>query len=292
MRAITYCLLTLLPATLQAINLQNLKPLTPESAYCMAPRWSHDGRLYCSTPKYTEILQINIQNGSLKPIASGMGCGFGFAFTPDGSIFYKKVVSEGRELWRTDPGGDEKLLISSPSIGLPAWFDGAMRLLVSDSVVSFATNGEITDQAAEGWVFQDGDVIYRLREGKPVERISPDGLQCCMPAISPDGLFLTYEILGRGLVATNLATREAQFLGAGNNVCWSNDGSAFLFDRTDDDGHRLTRGEIYLVKRDGYVAINITENTDLIAIHPAISPDGKFVAFEADGRIWMGELTE
>ena len=48
----------------------------------MAPQWGPEGALYCSTPKYADILRVNPEDGSLKQIASGMGVGFEYAFAP------------------------------------------------------------------------------------------------------------------------------------------------------------------------------------------------------------------
>ena len=68
------------------------------------------------------------------------------------------------------------------------------------------------------------------------------------------------------------------------------DGSFFVFDRTLDDGHRLTAGDAYLMKRDESTQYNLTEKFNGIAAHPTISPDMTRIAFEADGRIYVGKL--
>lgn len=279
-----------LPGWAFAAGLENLTAVTPATVYCLAPRWSPDGRLYCSTPQYNEIVQINTVNGSLKPVASGMGCGFRFAFASDGSIFYKVVGEEGRELCRVDTMGARQRLARSPMMGLPTWYAGAIRVQMEDGVRSWSADGAEIGGSADGWVYQDGGDIYRIRAGAPPQRISPQGTEACLPELSPDGERLVYEVLGRGLVLVNLETGASHSIGPGNNACWSKDGSFFLFDRTADDGHRLTAGDIFLMSRDGDPALNLTESTDLIATHPAISPDGQRVALEAEGRIWVGEL--
>ena len=288
-KTITWVMIVL-PWWVFAAGLENLAVVTPATVYCLAPRWSPEGKLYCSTPQYTEILQINTLNGSLKPVASGMGCGFRFAFASDGSIFYKMVGEEGRELWKVDTVGTRRRLAQSPMMGLPAWYDGAIRVQMGDGVRSWSAEGAEIGGSADGWAYQDGGGIFRIRAGAPPQRISPQGTEACLPELSPDGKRLIYEALGRGVMLVSLETGASHSIGPGNNACWSNDGSFFLFDRAADDGHRLTAGDIFLMSRDGGPALNLTENTDLIATHPSISPDGQRVAFEAEGRIWVGEL--
>ncbi len=290
MRKTIILILTCLPLCLPAVELESVRPVTPKTAYCMAPRWSPDGKLYCSTPKYTEILQINLENGALKPMASGMGCGFKFAFAPDGSIFFKKVTDEGRELWRMSPSGEKHILAFSPAMGLPSWYNGAIRVRFPEGVRSWNKNGEEVADSAVGWVYQDGDAIYRIREGLSPQQISMPDLESCLPLLSPDGHWVVYETLGRGLMLVNLETGASSALGPGNNACWSGDGSLLFFDRTLDDGHHLTRGDIFLLIMDDRELVNLTEALDVIALHPAVSPDGKQLAFEANGRIWIGEL--
>jgi Tol biopolymer transport system component len=280
----------LLPVVLCAAELTGLKPVSPQSAYCIAPQWSPDGRLYCSTPKYTEILEINLENGALRSVAAGMGAGFKFAFASSGSIFYKKVVDSGRELWKVDTEGQQTWIASDSELGLPAFYKGAIRVRYAEGTFSYTGAGDTLHTSAEGWVYQDGGSIFRYREGKQPQRISPKGQECCLPVQSPDGERVVYENLTGGLVYVNLESGASYPLGPGNNVCWSPDGSFFLFDRTLDDGHRLLSGDIYFILRDSGTAQNLTENFDRIAGHPAISPGGDRIAFEANGSIWMGDL--
>jgi Tol biopolymer transport system component len=88
----------------------------------------------------------------------------------------------------------------------------------------------------------------------------------------------------------NLETGASTPLGPGNNAVWSRDGSFFVFDRTFDDGHRLTRGDIILMKRDQSTIYDLTRDFEGIAARPTISPDGREIAFESGGRIWTGKL--
>ncbi len=273
-----------------AVELRNVRPVTSQSTFFMAPQWSPDGRLYCSTPKYAEILEINQENGFIKSIASGVGVGFKFAFTPDGSIYYKKVINRGRELHRVDPEGNDTLLVFAENIGLPVWYGDAIRVLVNDGIHSWTVGGDTVEDSAVGWVYQDGAGIFRVQSGALPQRISPQIAECCLPVQSPDGKRVIYENQTGGLVYVNLETGSSTPIGPGNNVCWAADGSFFLFERTEDDGHLITKGDVYLIMRDAATAVNLTESLNMITSQPVISADRKQIAFEANGRIWIAEL--
>ncbi len=290
MRKIFWGCFLIFPALIHALELQDVRPLTSETSYFMAPRWSPDGRLYCSTPKYADILEINLENGAIRSLTSGLGVGFKFAFGPDGSIFYKAVLDDGRELWRIDPEGKETLVAFDLEIGLPSWYNGAIRARFSEGVLSWNPDDSTEAPSADGWVFQDGSEIFQYKEGEVPHRISPPVVEACLPSQSPDGLRIIYEHLAGGLMHVNLESGASTPLGPGNNAVWSADGSFFVFDRTFDDGHHLTKGDIILMKIDEPTQNNVTENFDGIAAQPTISPDGKRIAFESGGRIWIGKL--
>jgi Tol biopolymer transport system component len=284
-------LLLLLPAALLAAELSNPKPISPQTGYCISPDWSPDGKLYCSIPNFTVIFQVNCINGAIKPIAKGAGIGFKFAISPNGNIFYKKVIDPGRELWMVDSTLHAQLLASAEAIGLPIWYDGAIRVQFPDTVRSWDESGKEIRESADGWVYQDGEVIYRVRKGAEPQRISPVIFKgCCLPVMSPQEDKVAYETAQNGLVMVNLVSGASVPVGPGNNAVWSPDGTFLLFDMTRNDGKNLTAGDIFYIKSDGTGRQNLTENLPAIATDPTISPDGKKVAFSANGRIWIADL--
>ncbi|MBU0518040.1 hypothetical protein KKA00_12925 [bacterium] len=289
MKVASLLFLLLFPLLLCAQQLTDIHPVSPQTRYLLAPQWSPDGRLYCSTPKYADIIEINLEDGSLRPIASGQGVGFKFTFAPDGSIFFKEVTDGGRNLWIIDTAGNKTLLAFDTEIGLPAWYNGAIRARFTKGVLSWNQSGDALEGSADGWVFQDGGGIFHYREGLESQRLSPGNVDCCLPAQSPDGSLVVYEGMNV-LMLINLETGASKSFGPGNNAVWSPHGSFFLFDQTSDDGHRLVSGDIYYVARDAESRDNLTEEFAGIATHPAISPDATQVAFEASGRIYIGDL--
>ncbi len=290
MKRLICLLISLWPISFYAAELQNLRPVTPESTYCLAPQWSPLGQLYCSTPKFSAILKIDLENSALQTLSSGSGLGYQFAFAPNGNLFCKQAGEEARELWMLTLAGEKRQLATANRMGNPVWFQGAIRVLTSEGVRSWEADGIESSASAVGFAYRDTSGVFRLREGKPPQRLSPPGLEAFLPKISPAGDRLVYETLGQGLFLVNLESGAAISLGTGNNACWSADGVFLFFDRTQDDGHRLTAGDLFRVNRDGNDPVNLTEISDLIATHPALSPDGKKLAFEAEGRIWLGDL--
>lgn len=287
---VTFCLVPWLYGTLGASQLQNFRPVTPVGSYCVAPRWSPNGVLYCSTTDYREILKVNLVNGSLQSVVSGAGCGFEYAFDPEGNIYFKKIVPNGRELWQINQQGELLFFTRSAAMGLPSWYNGSLRIQLMEGLRSFTADGKASESSATGWVYQDGKAIYRVRENTDPQRISPPGMESCLPKISPDGDRVVYEIQNEALILVNLSSGASIPIRFAANACWSPNSRFLLFNRVARTEENAGIADIFMVTCDGDEETNLTESFASSAIHPAISPNQKTVAFESDGRIWIAEF--
>jgi Tol biopolymer transport system component len=289
-RLVRFLWLPLFPALLLAAELSNPRPITPQSGLFTAPTWSPDGKLYCTDPQFTQIFQINLGNGAIRPIAKGNGIGFKFAFSPNGVIFCKKVVEGGRELWMIDSMLEVKRLAQAENLGSPVWYQGAIRVQFPDSTRSWDEAGNELSTSAVGWVFQDGEAIFRIRANLAPQRISPASFKACLPVTSPASDRVVYETVESGLMMVNLTSGASVALGPGSDAAWSSDGSFILFDVIENNGHAILSGDLFFIKSDGTGRQNLTESIPLVTTHPSLSPDGKRVAFTANGRIWLADF--
>jgi hypothetical protein len=65
------------------------------------------------------------------------------------------------------------------------------------------------------------------------------------------------------------------------------DNSNLVYMVTDDDGHRLTSGSIYVARSDGTAKANLTADLNKIALYPSASSDGTIAFNTEDGIIYV-----
>ncbi len=111
------------------------------------------------------------------------------------------------------------------------------------------------------------------------------------PVASPDGTQVALVGLTTGIhvfdLRTGLATAHP---GPGTHPAWTPDGQWVLFERTGDDGHERTSGDLWAVRAATGETVQLTATADAIEIHPSVSPDGERVAYIRDGAVWAADL--
>ena len=68
------------------------------------------------------------------------------------------------------------------------------------------------------------------------------------------------------------------------------DSGGILYDVTQDDGVSNTAAELWYASRRTGRRAPLTATPDVLEMHPDPSPDGRRVAFESRGTIWLGFL--
>jgi len=89
----------------------------------------------------------------------------------------------------------------------------------------------------------------------------------------------------------NIDGTGKRILGRGFNPSWANN-SQIVFEKTTDDGHVYTSGELYMINVDGTNHKQLTKTGNRIEMNASVSPDGTKVAFVSfsDGQVYVADL--
>ena len=219
------------------------------------PAWSLDGRsISFSGPGHRGLSLVSLA-GELQRLAS------------------PEALSGFRHRWLDQP----------PRILLPARGTQAARVLETD--------GSLLDARYQPLVRAQRDDIW-LATSEGSLRLTQGEDRFFDPQLSPDGRWLAFVGLASGLHVMDLQRDMLHHLGPGGRPAWSPDSAWLVFERTQDDGARLTAADLWAWSVQGRSALALSSSDDAQERHPAVSPDGTMLAFVRDGAIWVGALRE
>ena len=111
------------------------------------------------------------------------------------------------------------------------------------------------------------------------------------PVASPDGTKVAIVGLTTGVHVFDLQTRLAlAHTGPGTHPAWTPDSRWVLFERTGDDGHERTSGDLWGVRAATGETVQLTDTEAFVELHPSVSPDGTRVAYIRDEAVWVADL--
>lgn len=224
------------------------------------PRWSPDGlELLFSKPGYNGLFVKGVEGGSLKELSDAAHVGYKSQWNPDGTI--TAVTNDGKV---------QKLNADGTPVDAPS---------------------PMEDTNYVGAFTQDDRVYYRGAPGEPARMVSEGDDRFYGGVVSPDGRYIAYNGLYTGLYIAPLdGSGPPIYLGEGHSPSWLPDGSGIVYNVSIDDGHQLLASDLYLASVDGTTISNLTQTPDQIEIHPCVSPDGQWIAYEVDGAIYIAPL--
>jgi len=228
-----------------------------------------------------DIYLVNSNGTGIQRLTSTPGEDVDPAWSPDGKrIAFASARNGQRNIYVMDANGDNVVrLTNSPGDYLPAWSpDGTRLAFVSD---------------------RDGNTeIYVMNsDGTNQSRLTNDNALDTDPAWSPDGNRIAFRSKRTGngdiYVMNNDGsgiTQLTQNLYPDMQPSWSPDGKRIVFAAgvsgdiyNDDDVIR----DIYIMNADGSGARSLLSDVSGDRAHPIWSPDGRKIAFAADGcSVW------
>jgi Tol biopolymer transport system component len=304
-------LFVLLLATASQAQMQPFNPGTPEilvdgdASWFMSPVWSPDGRhIAFTSAEYRGIWTVPAEGGTPRQITDEDAAGFGFSWSSDGSAIAARPARfdahsrhNAIKVYEVETGSERTLIdYRRGQMSLPRWTDLDQRLAVQvQREVEIVETG-MEPVRREKQMRDEAVLVPRnnriekimLSADTPVvvEDFGDRNILNLVP--SPDGSAIAVQIMGEGIYVIDADGSNLCEIGRAENPVWSPEGRYLIAMITEDDGHNITGSELYAIDITTSRRFHLTAHTDVIALHPTVSPDGRRVAFgdPNTGRIY------
>ena len=112
--------------------------------------------------------------------------------------------------------------------------------------------------------------------------------------VSPDGTKLVFEVVGGHFYIMNTDGSGLKDLGIGYRPQWSPNSQYLVYMVTEDDGHRYSKSDLYIIKTDGTEKTRLTRTENIIEMNPTWSPDGDKIAYDVlgEGAIYRVQIAQ
>ncbi len=293
-------------------SLSNVTRLTNDAEVYENPRWSPDGSKIAFTKfGYDELFVVNADGSDKKRISDAIGVGYLFQWGADSrELLVRDTRWENtgelmerrcQAIWVVDIDGNKMRMTADAEEMQPAaWHyaaNGMKTIVAPDAKViqkrlkplAAGVAKQVAQLPANKISFYfDCENLYTVNEYGEKTLIN-EGPSFC-PALSPDGKKVAFNQMGE-VTVMNIDGTNKVIIGRGFNPCWVNN-SQIVFERTTDDGHDFTSGELYMAKIDGSSIKQLTSSSSRIEMQPQVSPDGKKITFVSysDGQVYIADF--
>lgn len=298
------------------INIQNVVKIIAKNKpqqFGFHPLFSHSGRLIVFNKRYsgkeTGLWVMNDDGSNNRQVVFTEVSELNYQWSPDDSfILFTAVKGDSRTeimeyigVVNVTTGQVTEVFEANAQIriAVPTWISNSeIAFVLSDStdqgkfgMVDIYTPKKLTKSANGNiklyftarptGVLGEG-IVTEVKEDGSQKQLS--GLEAAFdPTISPDGKEMLYRRKGdKGLSWAIMNTDGSNKRGVGfdgERISWSPDGKYILLDAVQDDGHRLTSSDVWVVNKSNSEQERITESSELLAMEPSWSPDGKRIVF-------------
>ena len=289
--------------------LSNVTRLTNDYIKYENPRWSPDGKKIAFTQFGYDGLYIMNANGSeKKQILTSSGVGYMFHWSADSKEILVRDTrwendgtKRAHAAWAIEAttGTTTRLSQDAEYMQPAAWryTNGVKSIVAPDTKVLKANLTPLSSTMAKTLAgdklintsfITDFEHLY-IVDALGNKRVLNEGPSFC-PALSPDGKKVVFNQMD-DICIINVDGTGKKILGRGFNPTWVNN-SQIVFEKTEDDGHEYTAGELYIMNADGSNVKALTATSNRIEMNPCISPDGNKIVFTSftDGQIYVADF--
>jgi Tol biopolymer transport system component len=271
-----------------------------ESAF-MRPIWSPTGdRIAMAGHAFAGLYVADVTTGEVNRISSEAGAGFGAEWSHDGIAILARVSEQDGarrnhaiKLFDLSAGSEVALTDYRPVMrALPRWSVDGTRVLLSEGErvevieARAAVAAKAADPAARTALSRGAVLSVAGADASPRELLTADN-DILRVANSADGRRIAFEVLGGNLYVMSADGQTRVSFGRGEAARFSPDGEWIVFMRTEDDGHHITGSDLYIGRvSDGSIS-QLTSTADRFEMNPDWSPDGRFVAYDDRGSVYL-----
>ena len=240
----------------------------------MAPVWSPSGDMIAATgDNYSGIFVARADGSYFRQVSADQGAGYQMMWADDATII-------GRASSYNGPARSFSLRSYNVANGRSA---------------ELSTGRELPRVARQKGAesLYDNMLAYPAGITSAVPALSRfSGKMVINPAINADGTKIAFQVPGEGMWIINADGSELRSLGKGSHPAWLPDGETVVFTQVSDNGVDFTASTLFAIDTKTNRTVTLTAQTGMIPMTPAVSPDGKKVAFEnaADHAIYVVNL--
>ncbi|NDW11203.1 PD40 domain-containing protein [Dysgonomonas sp. 520] len=273
-----------------------------------SPVWSNDGKKLAMTSYGNSGIWIVDASGlNLKQITADQGAGYKMKWSADNStILARTSVLENRcvfnevKAYNVETKSEELILPKTRQLkGMPYWSNDKSKVLYKVGTETRSSKPVAKAVPLKSQADVPGEMLLRRMVEDPalvageVSGLSEfKGRIIFNPVLSPAGDKIVFQVGGEGLLICDADGSNMKRLGEGENASWTPDGKYVIASVVKDDGRVVTKGELFAIDVNTGARSAILASDAYVALRPAISPDGKKLAFEeyASGAIYVIDL--
>lgn len=260
-----------------------------------APALSPSGKFISfTTQNFKGLYLYDLEEKKVIELTNLDGAGFGYEWQKKNDLvaFRASVGDRRKKHYICVAHTDGIKEVASPmldTISLPVWIeDNLVFAVFNKNSKVHITGREKEFLKDEKFVFPEPDGNLILFKGEKKEKINENKIFFLIRYSSDGEKFLVHSIDDSIYIGFR-KDGTLKKIGFGSNARFGKNDSVIIYEKTKDDGHKITGSDLYLYEIETEKTYRLTETEDVIERMPYLSDDGMILWCE-NGKVVMGWL--